>query len=194
MTINNSALAKYISLLAMTVFTVIEVVSKQTSVFYILYLFWFDECIRTFFDGIQSRFAKNQIENPTKFNYKEKLFLLFGYFVFIVIIFGFVIDRKDFDLIRINLTVLTFQNTLFNYSLVTFVLREIYLFRKVNTNVEFESQVTIGIITLHISIVLGILFWFLSAQKLQFMTDYANVIAIIPFLLLKLFFEIKTAK
>lgn len=193
---NNSKVATYLSLTAMIVFTVIELVNKQTSVFYILYLFWFDECIKTFFDRIKYQFKRNQIDNPLGFkaNVKQRFFFLFVYFIFIVILFGLVMDRKDFDLIGINLTVLTFKNSFFNYSLLTFILRELYLYCNTSEKSEATSIVSNGVIILHISIILGIFIWFLSTRKFQLNPELANILVILPFLFLKLFFEIKSAK
>ena len=70
------------SLIAITFFTIIELYYKQTSVFYILYLFWFDEFIKTISDWITYYFKKKKIENQARFveNIKTRFFVLFGYF------------------------------------------------------------------------------------------------------------------
>lgn len=190
----NNKTAKYISLFVILAFTIVEVYYKQTSIFYILYLFWFDEFIKTVFERITYTFKKDKIENPLKFlqNVKGKFFMLFVYFVFIVIVFGLVIDRKDFDLIGVNLTVLAFQNTFFNFSIVTFVLREFYLYMNLSRNNDDNYSVSNGIVILHLSIILGIFSWYLLTKKFQVPLEFIGIISITPFLLLKLIFEINS--
>ncbi len=190
----NNKTAKYISLFGIIAFTLVEVYYKQTSIFYILYLFWFDEFIKTVFERITYTFKKEKIENPLKFlqNVKGKFFMLSIYFVFIVIVFGLVIDRKDFDLIGINLTVLAFQNTFFNFSIVTFILREFYLYMNLSRNNDDNYSVSNGIIILHLSIILGIFSWYLLTKKFQVSLEFIGIISISPFLLLKLIFEINS--
>lgn len=187
----NNKTARNISLFVILAFTIIEIYYKKTSIFYVLYLFWFDEFIKTIFDRITYTFKKNKIENPVKFleNTKTNFFLLFGYFVFIVIIFGLVMDRNDFSLIGINLTVLAFQNTFFNFSIVTFILREFYLYLNNSKDSNANYAVSNGIVILHLSIILGILTWFLITRKFQIPIEFVNIISIVPFLLLKLLFE-----
>ena len=181
------------SLIAITFFTIIELYYKQTSVFYILYLFWFDEFIKTISNWITYYFKKKKIENQARFveNIKTRFFMLFGYFLFIVILFGLVMNRNDFNLIGINLTVLAFQNTFFNLSIAAFVVREIYLYCNNAQDDEAFYTVSNGIIILHLSIILGVFIWFLSTRKFQIPVEYVNIFSIIPFLLLKLLFEIK---
>lgn len=191
MTINQNTVVKYLSLLLMTIFTIVELLQKQTTVFYIIYLFWFDEFIRTVFDRIRYYFKKNTIENPVEYlrNNKDRFFLLSMYFIFIIIFFGCIIDWKQSDLIGNNFNIFYFKNAFFNYSLLTFIIREYYLQQK-DTIKKAKNVFSSGILILHISIVFGLSFWFLSTQKMEFMKAYANILAIVPFLILKLVFEI----
>jgi hypothetical protein len=193
-TFTNNKVAKYTSLFVILALTLVEVYYKQTSIFYVLYLFWFDEFIKTVFERITYTFKKEKIENPIKFlqNVKNKFFMLFVYFIFIVIVFGLVIDRNDFDLIGINLTVLTFQNTFFNFSIVAFILREFYLYINISKSNDDNYSVSNGIIILHISIILGIFSWFLLIKKIHVPLEFIGIISITPFLLLKTFFEINS--
>ena len=98
------------------------------------------------------------------------------------------------DLIGLNYSALLFKNQIFNFSLLTIIAREIYLYQSKTDKIRAKSVASNGIIILHISIVLGLLIWFLSTQKFQFMLDYSNVISIIPFLLLKIVFELKAVE
>ena len=193
MALNHNRVAKYLSLIAMTIFTVIGIVNKEITVFYILYLFWCDEFLRTFFDRWR------WIRKPQEFQYriaflsnnKQRFFMLWVYFVFIVIIFGLVMDWKESELVLRNFEVLFFRNGLFNYTLGTFLLREVYLLTNDIQDVEAQFLMSNGVIILHLSIILGIFSWFLSKEKFPLFEDYATVFSIIPFLILKLIFEIK---
>lgn len=178
----------------MTIITIISIFEKETTVFYILYLFWCDELIRTLSDGCNYIFRKKSIQNSIKYisNVKSRFFLLFVYLVFLIVVFGLMMDWKNSDLIIHNLSVLFLKNTFFNFTIITFVLREIYFFMHNKTQLEAKSLFSSGIIILHISIVLGILFWAISTQKVEIFKEYATIISIVPFLILKLFFEIKT--
>ena len=178
----------------MTLITVFSIVNEQTTVFYILYLFWFDEFIRTFFDRLKYHFKKSQIQNLPEFlkSNKDRFFMLWIYFVFIIVFFGLIIDWKKYEIIGTNFSVLFFQNSFFNCSIATFLVRETYLFGNDKNIVESKNLLSNGIIILHISLIFGILFWFLSTKKFLFFQEYATLISIIPFLLLKIIFELKS--
>lgn len=186
----------YVSLLFMTFFTFLAIVNNEITVFYIIYLLWFHEFLRTiiriaFYILKRSKIIDKQTYYTTL---KGKLFILWIYFIFILIFFGLMLDWKNEDLIFINLQVLMLQHMLFNLTLVTFFIREMILFfnddlRNINANV-FLSK---GIITLHISIILGILIWGFLPKNWYENTD-SNLLAaavIAPFLLLKLYFEVQ---
>lgn len=130
MILKASVVTNYVSLALMSTFTLMAVANNQISVFYIVYLFWFDEILRTVSRFVFYIFKKQFIQNQLVFisNIKSKFFLLFVYFVFIVIFFGFIIDWKNQDLILINFEVLLFQSSMFNFTLITFIVRELFLF------------------------------------------------------------------
>lgn len=187
----------YISLFLMTIFTMLTIVNNQISVFYIIYLFWFHEFLRTIIKIGFYIFKKEQIENRQAYlaTLKSKLYILFVYFIFIFIFFGLMLDWKNDDLIIINLEVLMLKNTLFNLTIATFLVRELLLYfnddlKSFNRNVFLSN----GVIILHISIIIGILIWgFLP--KTSYENTNSNIlsaIVIAPFLLLKMFFEVQT--
>ena len=190
------ALAEYLSLGAMTLFTIIAVANKSISVFYIIYLFWWDELLKSVFDILKYVFKKSHISNPKSFflDTKGRFFFLMVYIVFIIVFFGFMIDSKNKDMIGLNFEVFLFMNPLFNFSLISILLREIYLFRHPEASIITHTAFSSGIITLHISIILGILLWAFITLKLQAFESYAVVLSIIPFMLLKVFFEIQEIK
>ncbi|SFS42685.1 hypothetical protein [Lutibacter maritimus] len=199
MILKASVITNYVSLALMSTFTLMAVANNQISVFYIVYLFWFDEILRTVSKFVFYIFKKQFIQNQLVFisNIKSKFFLLFVYFVFIVIFFGFIIDWKNQDLILINFEVLLFQSSMFNFTLITFIVRELFLFFKNEyETVSGNILLSKGIIVLHISIIIGMLIWgFLPKNFYENSnSNMLSAIVIVPFLLLKLFFEIKTSK
>ena len=189
-------LGEYLSLIVMTCITIMAIYSKQITVFYIIYLFWCDEFLKTIFDGLRYRFKKEQIQNPTNYilNIKNRFFMLLIYLVFIIVCFGLILDWNNTDLVLGNFEVFFFKNTLFNISLITFLLREIYLYKNNQLVLNSHHLLSGGIITLHISLILGIMLSFLIKKEFVVFENYAAVFAIIPFLLLKLYFEIQEIK
>ncbi|WP_299225247.1 hypothetical protein [uncultured Psychroserpens sp.] len=177
----------------MTVLTCIAVYNKSVSVFYLLYLFWWDELLKTSFDLLKYVSKKQELNLPKSslINIRTRFFFLMIYIVFIVVIFGFVIDWKNNDLVINNVAVLLFKNTLFNFSLVTFLCREVYLYFREENLFIGHHILSQGIITLHLSLIFGILLWFFLTQKIQLFEAYASIIALIPFLLIKLYFEVR---
>lgn len=180
----------------MTLLTLLALNQKTISVFYILYLFWWDEFLKTIFDLARYAILKRKIQNPKIYLsiIKSRLFLLLVYLVFIVVFFALILNWRDTDLVLINFEVLFFKNWLFNFSIITFILREIYNFQNDIRGYAPHHMLSKGIITLHMSLVLGMLFWFLVTKKFMFFMDYATLFSVIPFLLIKLFFEIQEIK
>ncbi len=180
----------------MTLLTVIAIYMKQISVFYILYLFWWDELLKTVFDWFRYKSIKDQLETPKEFlvNVKSRLFFLIIYLVFIIVFFGFMLNWRDEHLISLNFEVFLFRNLLFNMSILSFLLREIYVFRKFDAVKNSYNVLSKGIITLHVSLIFGVLIWFLVTEKIVELKEYATILAILPFLLLKIVFEVKEIK
>lgn len=191
-----STLAEYLSLFALITLTVIAIANKNISVFYIIYLFWWDELLKSIFDIFRYWFKKNQIENPKVYfsNMSGRIFFLIIYFVFILVFFGFMIDFKDYDLVGLNFEVLFFMNPLFNFSLLSFLLREIYLYKFNDAVLKPHHVLSRGIITLHVSIILGIFLWAFITMKFQSLKAYATIFSIVPFLLFKIYFEVQEIK
>ena len=164
--------------------------------FYIIYLFWCDEFLKTLFDRLPYYFKKDKLQSPANYlsNNKSRLFMLMVYLVFIIVCFGLMLDWNNTDLILGNFEVFLFKNALFNFSLITFLLREIYLYIKNHSVLLPHHLLSPGIITLHVSLILGITLSFLIKKEFMVFENYIAVVAIIPFLLLKVFFEIQEIK
>ena len=196
MIIQRPKIAEYFSLFVMTGITFIAIYNKHTTVFYILYLFWWDEFLKTVFDRLRYQFKKSQLVNPLVqlSNTKSRLFMLMIYLVFIFVFFGLILDWNNSNLVITNFEIFFFKNSLFNFSLLTFLLREIYLYNKETSIITTHHFLSPGVITLHVSLVLGIFLSFFLKREFIIFENYTAILAIIPFLIIKLFFEIKEIK
>jgi len=186
-----STTAEYLSLFCMIALTVVAIFNKTVSVFYIIYLFWWDEFLKTVFDTLRYWFKKDLIENVSGFtsNTRGRMFFLLIYIVFIVVFFGLMLDWGNLDLVGSNFQTFFFRNALFNFTLLGLFLRELYIYRSQDQIIKAHTVFSTGIITLHVSIILGILGWALVTLKFTSLKPYATLFAVTPFLLFKIFFE-----
>lgn len=192
----------------------------KVNFFYLLYLYWFDECFRTLGAWTRvrstSHIANSEKEGQIVVNGESKtlspqsainvrIFFLCLYFVFIVFGFGFMFplfsDSSD-DLLK-NIQIVTFAHLGFNLNLGIFLLREIVsywhefvLTKKYNaTNLmPFPDTIDKQTLVLHLSIILGGGVWVLSKNKLLFGLDLSageyGYLLIIPFVVIRLVVEI----
>ena len=109
------------------------------------------------------------------------------------------LDWKSKDIIMGNFEVLMFKNVWFNFSVFSFLAREIaeYFFEQ-SPEPSAHHNLSKGIVTLHISIILGIFIWaFVTGRFMEINMDfgkYASALAILPFLIIKFVFEIMEIK
>lgn len=182
---------EYLTLGLTVILTLTGIFNQVITVFYMVYLFWWDELIKTTFQVLRWLFKKHSIPEPAGFisRARGKFFFLFVYLIFIVVFLGFIMNWKNETSILQNGEVLFFQNHLFNFSLVGFFLREVYILINQESALEDSWFLSRGIITLHISLILGIFGWFLVNNVFPQYLEYASLVAAFPFLLIKLFFE-----
>ena len=90
--------------------------------------------------------------------------------------------------------VFLFKNELFNFTIATFLGRELLLYFKNEFNIIHQNIfLSKRIIVLHISIIIGMCIWGFLPKHL-YESSNSNILSgfiILPFLLLKLFFEIQ---
>lgn len=190
----NSKGIKIVVLLIVLGLTIVEVFSNKVTIFYIIYLFWFDEFFKSLFNFIAvKRLDKNHsLRDKMLSEVKLRFSFLGGYWLFIVVFFGIIFAFDNFQNFGFNVMAFTFKNIYFNLSVFTFLLRELVLLRSKNAILEENiSMLSNGIIILHLSIIFGVLLYFISLEKLNIEPHYLNLIAIAPFLLLKLLFEVQ---
>lgn len=190
------------SLLAFTVITLVALQQRKITMFYLIYLFWMDEFLKSIFDAITYYFNRQNIASPANFKRLvfSRFFFLFIYFIFIIVFFGLMIDWRTEDAIITNFSIVFFKNSLFNLCLFSFLLREIlhFISYKNALKAPAHSIMSKGLLTLHISIILGVFIWAIVSGKIGDtpinLGSYKTIVAIIPFLLIKLIFEILEIK
>ena len=183
--------------------TAFALYNESTSVFYLLYLFWFIEFLRTIINIIYRKWMTSTSEikyKPSKIF--DNFFFLALYFIFIVILFGLVLQHENTKIIQLNFQVMAFQNWYFNANLLFFVVSYIFELYKNRTSVEeIDAQsgmLNISFILLHLSIVLGALIWaFLIRPYPEYFTP-ENTLGMIliasPFLILQLLLNLAKEK
>lgn len=166
--------------------------SGGVTVFYILYLYWWQELIASVLDAFYP--APQNLQAAVPVSLKFKLYLLGIYFVFIVIIFGFITDWANRDLLFKNFDVMFFRNIYFNINLAALLVNEILVRRSGRHRLNDPGDIFTGrAIVLHVSIILGTILYFLVVKRYPdyFTPDnlWGSVLVATPFLLLKTFFN-----
>ena len=102
-----------------TLLTLLSVFNGESTVFYLIYFFWWNEIIRLVIDGIfLNRNPNIKIESSTKHLDIPSFFLMGIYFVFIVIFFGFIANFDNTDILSTNMKILFFSNWFFNLNII----------------------------------------------------------------------------
>lgn len=181
-----------IDILTMLVITLLGITQGQVNVFYIIYLFWFQELIRTLVDFVYLFWKQKTIGG--KFDFIKisfgSFFILFIYAVFIVLLFGFMLNWGNRDLLGKNILVLMFRNWYFNANMLLFLAEYIYFRSKSdNTNLQMPLFSKRHII-LHISIIIGGFMQLVVVPRFNLDKNiWASALVIVPFLLLKMWID-----
>jgi len=177
-----------------SIITLLAVWSGEVTLFYILYLFWFNELIRIVVDRIflnRNPNIKNKSEEPIHF--LGSFFQMGIYFVFIVVFFGIIANWGNKDITFINVEVFLFQNWFFNANLLIVLFERIYVHLIKQPVVISAGSFTPNMIVLHISIIIGgiLMFFLVKNYPETFAPDnlWGSVITILPFILLKMAVE-----
>lgn len=179
------------SLLLFTVLTFLSILNGQTTVFYLIYFFWWNELIRSVIDRLAYKKNRNAIyekENPSEF--MGSLLLMGIYWIFIVVFFGFIMASSHTEMITVNMGVLVFQNWFFNINLLYVVLERLYLHKTSQPVQLYFGSFNPNTIVLHISIIIGgVLIFFVVKKYPTIFTPenrWGSALIALPFLLLKL--------
>lgn len=184
---------RFSELLIFIALTVAAVVNGQTSVFYILYLFWWSELLRIITDRLCYKRNANAVNKTTgPLPVWTSLFILAIHFVFIVVLFGFIANWNNSELFALNMRVLFFKNVYFLGTLFFVVLQRVYLHWQQQPIQIVYGGFTPNILILHISIIFGgVLQMFIVNRFASFFTPdnlWGSALLLLPFLLLKIGF------
>ena len=182
---------KHFEIITLLIITIFGIIQGQVTVFYIIYLFWFQELLRTLVDLFHIMTHKKTAQDKI-FAIRlafGNFFLLFIYFVFIVVTFGIILNWSDKELLGQNILVVMFRNWFFNTNLLVFLLEYIY-FRNQTDNSNLELKVfNRRHIILHISIIVGAFMQMAIAPRLHIEGIWVSVVTVAPFLLLKILLD-----
>lgn len=173
------------------VFTSLSLINGSTTVFFLIYLFWWTELIRLIVDSLKYKTNPNaEIISGTKTPSFESYFLMGIYLIFILVFFGIIANWNQHMLLFSNLKVVFFRNWVFNTYLIIILVERIYIHStKQQVAVSFGAF-TPNMIILHIAIILGGLLLFFVVQKFpEVFTPtnfWSSAVIAAPFLLLKL--------
>lgn len=171
--------------------TIWGVAQGQVTVFYIIYLFWLQELIRTMVDILYaSRSGKGDGKRPGLKDICWILFIHVIYLVFIVLLFGFMLNWKNRELLFTNMQTLLFRNLYFNLNILLFIF-QYALYRKSAGKKDLDIAIlSKGHIILHISIIVGALIQmgFVKRYPGYFSGGelWGSALVVLPFLLLKI--------
>ncbi len=171
--------------------TLLGVANGQVSVFYIVYLFWFQELLRTLVDFFVIFRQKKNISEKWLFIKMSFgcFFILCIYFVFIVLLFGFMLNWRDLDLLGDNIMVLMFRNWYFNSNILLFLAEYMY-FRSKSDNTGLELRLfNRRHIILHVSIIMGAMIQMAIVPRLEIESKWVSALVVLPFMLLKLWLD-----
>ncbi|MEZ4839803.1 hypothetical protein [Flavobacterium sp.] len=174
---------------ATSLLTLLAIYNNQVTIFYILYLFWWNEVIYTavtFYYKKRSGFV---------IGLGSKLFLLGIYWFFIVLFFGFIAPHQNYNLVALNFEVIFFKNLFFNLNLLFFGGELIWLYYN-NPDLIEKSTIhpfSARAVILHISIILGAIMMMMVVPSFSnFFTpdnNWSSIVIILPFILLRYFFQ-----
>ncbi|WP_336067874.1 hypothetical protein [Mesoflavibacter sp. CH_XMU1404-2] len=176
--------------LVFTLLTALSVWSGQTTVFYVILFFWWNEFIRIIIDRIFFKRNKNAVlaSNNTTSIFGS-IIQMGVYFIFIVVFFGFMANWNNDVLIFTNMKVLFFRNWFFNINLLFVVVERILLhIKQTPVKVSFGSF-TPNMLVLHVSIILGVILMLFIVRNFPETFTPTNllgsVLIIFPFLMIR---------
>ena len=171
--------------------TLLSVLNGQTTVFYLIYFFWWNEFICLVVDRLCYKQNSNVVyENGHSANFGGGLFLMGIYWVFVVVFFGFIAGSNNHEIMIANMQVLFFHNWFFSINLIFVLLERLYLHKKQQPLKVYFGAFSPNAIVLHISIVVGgLLIFFVVKRYPEIFTPentWGSVVIALPFLLLKM--------
>lgn len=186
-----------IDTIAIILFSVYALLKGEITVFFMLYLFWWQTVIHVVVNTAKTLLLKKNAPYRSKLlrYVGENMFLLFIYLIFIVLLFGIVLNFDNRHLTSLNMEVVFFMNCGFNFSLIMFLISALFFDKNYIDDVKnFKSAFFPRNIILHISLILGAFLHFFVILKFPNLfegeTLWGSVLVIAPFLILRAIFDI----
>ncbi|MEY8848303.1 hypothetical protein AB9K26_05790 [Psychroserpens sp. XS_ASV72] len=169
--------------------TALSIWSGQTTVFYILYFFWWNELIRIVVDRICFKRNNNAVLAGRTTPILGSFIQMGVYFIFLVVFFAFMANWNNEVLLMTNMKILFFQNWFFNINLLFIVFERIVLHSTQQPLRVSFGNFTPNMLVLHVSIILGVVLMFFVVRNFPDTFTPTNlwgsVLIILPFLLIK---------
>lgn len=184
---------KWINLILILVLPIIGILRAEVTVFYILYLYWFQELIVAVLNWIYSRKNKDTttLQVPRSL-ILYNLFTLGIYLVFIIVIFGFMANWGQTDLIIQNILIISFGSQMFNLNLLGILLNEWTSRQFINTTsrtIKENYPMSGKLLVLHVGIIFGGVAYFFIVKRFPETFTSTNlwgaVLIAAPFLILR---------
>ena len=187
---------RQLDFLTFAVLTLLAVLSGQTTVFYLIYFFWWNELVRIVMDRIYYKRNTNAVlvadenEKGRSVDFLGGLFLMGIYWVFIVVFFGFIAGWGNSEITTTNMRVLFFQNWFFNGNVIFVLFERLYLHKTQQPLKIYFGVFNPNAIVLHLSIIIGgVLMFFVVKGYPELFTPenrWGSVVIVLPFLLLRM--------
>ncbi len=191
----------WINFLVFTTLTIFALLQGQISVFYIMYLFWWEELIRIIVNAVYNRTYRQyavvvDATNKTQGQSLLGAFFMLGiYLIFLVVFFGLMANWDNKHILFINIEVLLFRNWFFNINLIFILINQIGYRRSIQQVLPIDGPFTPNMIVLHISIIVGAVLNFFVVDRFPKIFTSENllgsVLMILPFFLLRYFIQRK---
>jgi hypothetical protein len=189
--VSYSAIYRSINLLLTVMLPAYSMLQGETTVFYLVYLYWWHELIASVLDGIYfsaatKRSSEQSLMNPLG----GRLFLLAIYFVFIVVFFGLMSSWENDELLKINIIVFFFRDHIFTLTLAGILLNEAWWRHNSPLPIRnLQDPFSGRMLVMHISIIMGAVMSFLVVKSFPNLFTPGNlwgsVLISAPFLLVK---------
>ena len=174
--------------------TLLALYQGEVTIFYIIYFFWWSELLRIIAVSIINK--RNSLDADTTSKpilLISSLFMMGIYFVFIIVIFGFMANWGNDNMMIVNFQIMLFQNWFFNLNLLVVLVELVTSSRAKNNDILQKGVFSSSMLVLHISIILGATMMFFIVKRFPETfnpkNSWGSFIIIFPFLLLRILFQ-----
>ena len=172
--------------------TIIGLLKGEVTIFYILYLFWFQELLRSIISLVfLKKIAKDKSIFMDTIQFGIGMFLMFIYLIFITVFMGYAPFWENEKATSQITDTLLLMNLYFDFNLLIFAAQMIYYYSQNKNEAELQENIkpfNLNHIVLHVSIIFGGFLTFGSiwdGDKSQ-ENSWATILPVIPFLIIRI--------